>query len=103
MVVLTALTIAGAGAIAALGGYAIYRGGKVTGSSRPALRGVVTAAALFVWTAVTLPVAAFVLTGGLLIGLAVLPILLAIAGGYLLARPRRQVGYGADPDTITVN
>jgi hypothetical protein len=101
MVLLTALTLAGAGAVAALGGYAIYRGSRAAGSSHPTLSGLATAAALFVWTALTLPLAAFVLTGGLVVGLALLPVLLAGAGVYLLLGPRRRPQ--RDPDTVTIN
>ncbi len=101
MVLLTALTLAGAGAVAALGGYAIYRGTRAVGRSYPALSGLATAAALFVWTALTLPVVAFVLTGGLIIGFALLPVLLAMTGAYLLVRPRRRGR--RDPDTVTIN
>lgn len=101
MVLLTALTLAGAGAVAALGGYAIYRGTRAAGRSHPTLSGVATAAALFVWTALTLPVVAFVLTGGLILGLALLPVLLAMAGAYLLVQPHQRGRH--DPDTVTIN
>ncbi len=101
MVLLTALTVAGATAVAALGGYAIYRGAKATRSSRPALRGALTGAALFVWTAVTLPIAALLVTGGVIVGLALVPLLLAGLGLSLLTSDRRRVD--TDPDTVTIN
>lgn len=98
---LTGLAVAGAVATAALGGYAVYRGTQAVGSSLPVTKGLLTAAALFVWTALTLPVAGAVLLGSVVVGLAVLPLVLAAAGLSLLVggRTRRPP---ADPDTITV-
>lgn len=98
---LTGLAAAGAVATAALGGYAIYRGTQAAGGSRPVTKSLVTAAALFVWTALTLPVAGAVLLGGVVVGLAIVPLVLAAVGLTLLVggRTRRPA---ADPDTITV-
>lgn len=101
MMLLTGLTIAGAVATAALGGYAVYRGTRSVGGSLPVTKSLVTAAALFVWTAVTLPLAGAVLVGGALLGLTLVPIVLAAVGLALLAGGRLQPRH-RDPDTITV-
>ena len=97
---LTGLTVAGAVATAALGGYAVYRGTRSVGGSLPVTKSLVTAAALFLWTALTLPIAGAVLLGGLVVGLAVVPLVLAAAGLAALVGDRRR--RTSDPDTITV-
>lgn len=98
---LTGLTIAGAAAVGALGGYAVYRGTRTVGGTRPVTKGLLTAAALFLWAAVTLPLAGVVVAGGIVLGLTLIPLVLAAVGVALLVsdRPRRQT---PSPDTITV-
>lgn len=97
---LSALTIAGATAIAAVGGYAVYRGASVFGTSAPTTQGALTAAALFLWAALTLPIAVTVLTGGIVLAVTLLPFAVLAAGSYLFVRRWQQ---WRDPDVITVN
>lgn len=97
---LATLTIAGATAVAAVGGYAVYRGMSATGASRPVSRGALTAAALFLWTAITLPFALLALSGGIVLALTLIPVAAVLLGGYMLHRRWKQ---WRNPDVITVS
>lgn len=97
---LSALAIAGAAAVAAVGGYAVYRGASLFGGSAPTTQGALTATALFLWTALTFPIAVTVLTGGVVLAVTFLPFAALAVGSYLLVRRWQQ---WRDPDVITVN
>lgn len=98
------LAIAGLAAAAGAAGFTAYKVTKsqsLTTNSRPQsfLYGLGMALMLFVWTAVTLPIAALVLTGGLVLALVVTPLILAVAGAAMLADWRVR----SPEEPVTVN
>ena len=94
------LALAGLAATAAASGYVVYRAYTATpASTRSTWSGLRMALALFVWSALALPVAGVLLAGGALLAFVVLPLLVALVGVFALSESSAPA---ADPDVITV-
>ena len=94
------LALAGLAATAAASGYVAHRVYTTTpASTRSTRSGLRMALALFLWSALALPVAGVLLAGGALLAFVMLPLLVALVGLFALGGSATPA---SNPDVITV-